>query len=662
MRLSDEKFFLETLDLDIAELGQAAELYKSGDTMGACHVFVEYLRKNLGISEYMKHAGWSYEGLPDGVSYEEYCDMILDGYVYSVGKLYQYEGGRIIWDYNPTYNGYVEYGFHLNHHSEFFYLAKRYGETSDEKYAKRFASMIDSWITDHECPGKEYPDRARPTWRSIDSAYRMYASWPYAICSFISSPSVSDREWVDIFKSIWEHSYRLIGLNTKFNWHTSEIHGVVTSALLYPFFNESEDWYRWAVSEIRVQVDKEIYPDGMQAELSTGYQLGVISHFRHIEKMMIGFSKPVPEDIYKLYRLLISSYIKLVSATGTVEGINDSSAVNIKKVMKTALDIFPGDPVYRWFYTEGREGVPPEFTSVVLPYSGFAVMRTGWDKNDFFVLFDSGPEGTAHIHEDKLNVLLSAYGEDMLDDIGFYAYDTSDMRYFSVGTRSHNSGLVDGFGQNRSKTHRWGEGVDYLYTQTPAFGEYADVSLISDLEYERLENAEIASGTYRGGYGPDLIPAEHKRRVIFFNSGICGSKPFVLLCDRFRSLDYTERLFEVTFQHKAVPVRRIPFGTVTEYPSGTSLTTVSSVEPEIIVGAKEPRYVGWRPIHNPDEHEHEPAPFVSFAKKGVSAEFFTVLYPSDDKSGVDITMRIDSDKLYVTVDGKECPIDKALLG
>ena len=98
MRLSDEKFFLETLDLDIAELGQAAELYKSGDTVRACHVFVEYVRKNLSIAEYMKHAMWSYEGLPTGVSYEEYCDMILDGYVYSVGKLYQYEGGRIIWD------------------------------------------------------------------------------------------------------------------------------------------------------------------------------------------------------------------------------------------------------------------------------------------------------------------------------------------------------------------------------------------------------------------------------------------------------------------------------------------------------------------------------------------------------------------------------------
>jgi hypothetical protein len=35
---------------------------------------------------------------------------------------------------------------------------------------------------------------------------------------------------------------------------------------------------------------------------------------------------------------------------------------------------------------------------------------------------------------------------------------------------------------------------------------------------------------------------------------------------------------------------------------------------------------------------------------------------SDDKSGADITIRIESDKLYVTVDGRECPIDKALLG
>ena len=657
MRLTDKDFFTDKLDLNIPELKAAAKLYEAGDETAALKAFIDYVRKTLKTDIILSRPYMPQEGIPKGYTEKEYYEMILEGYVYSVGFLHKFEGGKVIWDHNPTYNGYVEFGFHLNYMGELGHLANAYLESRDERFARRFVDMITSWLLQTECPGKIVGDGGRPCWRSIDSATRISANWSRCICAFLNSPSVSERVWVDIFKSVWEHCYRLIGLNTKFNWHTNEILGVLKSALLYPFFRESEEWYNWCIDELLKQIDLEFYSDGFQAELCTGYQLGVIRHFRSIERTLRDFGKPIPKKLYDGYRTLFSCYFKIVGPDGSVTPNNDSSGIDIKNVAKLALELFPGDPVYTWFYTEGKEGTPPDYTSIVLPYSGFAVIRTSWQRDAFFAMLDAGPEGTAHIHEDKLNFIMTAYGEQMLDDIGFYAYDTSDMRYFAVGTRSHNSGLVDGYGQNRSATHRWAEGIDVKNTQTPAFGEYADIHALSDIKYKNTEKYEIMGGIYSGDYGPDLIKAEHRRKLVFFKEGLGKAKPFFLLLDSFNSLDGAEHSYEVSFQHKAIPITANGRAAVATYPSGATLTTLSTVCPKILVGQYEPRYVGWRPIHGPEEHEHQPAPFLSFEKRGLSADFATLLYPSENSEAPSFALSLNDKEVIIKVDEETFSLD-----
>ncbi len=657
MKLTDKLFFSDKLDLTIPELKAARDYYESGDESAACKAFADYIKKTIRKDLILSRPYKPQEGIPEGYTEKEYYEMILEGYVYSVGFLHKFEGGKVIWDHNPTYNGYIEFGFHLNYMSELGHLANAYLDGGDERFARRFVEMITSWLDQTECPGKIVGDGGRPCWRSIDSANRVAANWSRCVCTFIDSPTVSDRVWVDIFKSIWEHSYRLIGLNTKFNWHTNEIQGVLVNSLLYPFFREAGEWYDWCIEELMKQIDLEFYSDGFQAELCTGYQFGVINHFRSIERYLRLFDKPIPTKLYDGYRTLFSGYFKLVAPDGIVTPNNDSRGISIKNVAKTALELFPNDPFYTWFYTDGKEGTPPDYTSIVLPYSGFAVIRSSWEKDAFFAMLDAGPEGTAHIHEDKLNFIMSAYGEQMLDDIGFYAYDTSDMRYFAVGTRSHNSGLVDGYGQNRSATHKWAEGIDVKNTQTPAFGEYVDIKAISDIKYKNGEKYEIMGGTYSGDYGPDLIKAEHTRKAIFFKNGLGNAKPFFLLLDSFRSLDGREHTYEVSFQHKALPTTVKGRAVVTTYNSGATLTTLSTVCPKILVGQYTPRFVGWRPIHSPLEHEHEPAPFVSFEKWGTCTDFATLLYPSSDENTPSFCLELADNILTLTIDEEEFSFD-----
>jgi hypothetical protein len=91
---------------------------------------------------------------------------------------------------------------------------------------------------------------------------------------------------------------------------------------------------------------------------------------------------------------------------------------------------------------EKMAGRPPAFTSVLLPASKYAVMRTGWDRNARYLLFDCAPWHGGHSHHDRLQVTVFA-GRDLIIDSGMCSYDQpwqKDLRK----SAAHNVVLVDG--------------------------------------------------------------------------------------------------------------------------------------------------------------------------------------------------------------------------
>src|SRR5690606_28147273 len=93
----------------------------------------------------------------------------------------------------------------------------------------------------------------------------------------------------------------------------------------------------------------------------------------------------------------------------------------------------------------------PAETSVAFPQAGYFVMRSGWSREAVWALFDGGPLGYTHHHEDKLNLLLHGHGRLLLTECGNYAFDDSEMRRYAVSTRGHNTVRVDGMDQNRRR-------------------------------------------------------------------------------------------------------------------------------------------------------------------------------------------------------------------
>ena len=331
-------------------------------------------------------------------------------------------------------------------------------------------------------------------------------------------------------------------------------------------------------------------------------------------------------------------YPKLMRPDGMTPCTNDGGQVNVKDRMAHALKHFPDDPLFT-AVLEGRvaEVYPRD---IVMPYSGMITMRTGWGPEDIWLFFESAPFGAGHQHDDKLNINLSAYGKNLLNVLGNFAYDGSAMRKLCVRTRGHNTALVDGKGQNARPTH------------TPWSPE--KVNIKSDLEVNLGEATVVAYGKYDRGYGGDLIPVTHERKVVFFREGIDGSKPFFILLDDFTSNDENKHKYELNFIPPTAPVSVCGRHATVNAGDGVTLEIVTHAGLGVTVGANAPEYMGFRPDReNRLAAEHIPSPFITVHDYGECAHLATVLYPTPDGIAPEIGVSCDAESFTVVLDGKE---------
>ena len=518
MLLTDEKFYTGALNTDIPALKAVSELWIDGKHKEAEHAFAEFIKSELRPDIYFqtpyypRENVWAYDNESD----REVADRVAEGKMMSCGIMHDFGGtDKVEWESNPTYNGYVEWPYQLNRHHEFRPLGRVYRDTGDEKYAIAFANLIRSWIESCECP-EDISGYSTKTWRTIETGMRMIRSWHYAIHAFLHSPSIDDHLWVLIFKSVWEHAYRVTKNPTQNNWLIMEMTGLLHIANIYKFFRESDKWREYGFRRMTEEHAVQVYDDGFQFELSSGYQWVCIMNYQFVVDNAHLFGCEVPEEFMAGIRKMYSLYPKLVRPDGTLPALNDGENVTVRPLLEKGLEYFPRDPVLTAFKDRKNVEMFAKKTTV-MPFSGIAVMRSGFGADDIWAFFESSPFGKAHQHEDKLSFQLSAYGKNMLTDSGNFYYDSSMMRRYVLSTRSHNTGLVDGMGQNRRKNYVWCAD---------------DIDKLSDLVVEERDGVTVASGIYNEGYGTELLDATHKRQVYFYRDGLGGSLPLFVIYDR----------------------------------------------------------------------------------------------------------------------------------
>ena len=630
MYISDERFFCSELDLTIDGLGGIDVTFKEKGLEAAEAQFGDFIRGYLKPEMYFRMPYYGRENAWARKDEDDFqaAERIITGELCSVGYFTKFPDTKSVnWDSNPTANQYCEWTWQLSRHHEWRCLGWCYRQTGDEKYAQAFVDFVMSWCEQATCPEKTNlwsSGTANRCWRTIEAGIRMTKNWHYAIHAFYKSPLMTDHVLTTIFKSIWEHGYRLRNFCTSANWLIMELSGLSHICMLYPIFVKTPDWTEYAFRRLSEEIDVQVYPDGFQYELSTGYHGTVAGNYNWIINTAKAMEYKIPEAVSKNLERTFEMYMKLCRPNGTTPDLNDGGQAGVKGACNMGVSYFPYRDDFRWFATDGKEGKAPDYTSVAMPWSGMASMRTGWGKNDIWFFMESAPFGKGHQHEDKLNVLMYAYGKDVLQDVGNYAYDSSDMRKFVLDTRSHNCAMVDDMSQRRRPKYKW---------------EPDMIKQRSDLKWAFTGAIDVAEGIYNEGYGDSFAAVTHRRKAVFFKEGVNGSLPFALIIDRLEAEDGKEHKYSVSYQMNVQPYTVEVKTFTADFGDGVTMSVIGSVALDVVVAQKEPLYMGWRPDHSGlgmdpvevrNEQEHKPAPCLRYHAFGDKKRIVTALYPSNN--------------------------------
>lgn len=454
-----------------------------------------------------------------GESDAQACDRIIQSHtMISVGVAYSFGKDKPVdWHSNPTENQYQEWTWQLNRHNEIKMLAHQYNLSGDQRYAKVGIDLIRSWIRQAPCPLKATGQESK-SWRTIECGIRMGANWPYILYSFFDCQYFTDDFLYEWFTSVWEHGNRLSKDYTDGNWLLMEMNGLAQIGILYPQFQQAGQWLDLALSKLLVELGYQFYPDGFHYELSTCYHEVAVNNYQRLMEVAKAFKIDIPDQILSVLERAFEINIKLMMPNGRLPDINDGSKEKSKVLLLPKQRIVPHNPNINWLISGGKEGREPDYLSIALPYSGYFIMRTSWDRDGIWGLFDGGPFGRGHQHEDKLSVLIFANQKLLITEGGNYAYDNSEMRKYVLSSRAHNTIRVDGHGQNRRTTYRW---------------KREDIRQKSDLSWHIGENCDYAEASYSEAYGPlsdkNII---HRRSIYFIKKSLVENEPFFIVADR----------------------------------------------------------------------------------------------------------------------------------
>lgn len=497
-------------------------------------------------------------------------------------------GPKIDWTANPTQGEARTHLWNesLNRHFHFRTLARAYWDTGQDKYAKEIADEILDWTASMPRPLLSDGNRVgHYAWQTLTTGIRLADTWPEALYRCLGSPTFTPEVLTAMMKSIGQQARHLVKWPSTGNWLTAESNGLFTAGMLFPEFKEAKEWRRIALERLYGQLDDEVYPDGMEYELATGYNNWVVSEFAHILQLcdLNDLRGELPKDFQARMEKMFNYQLLASMPNGACPGLNDSGNSDVRRSLATGYKLFPRREDFLYVSTSGAHGRRPAETSHAFPWCGHYIMRSGWDADATYLLFDAGPFGYGHQHEDKLHFVLWAHGRQQVLDPGNFSYDHSRWRRYVLSTRGHNTVLVDGQDQ-----HRRGKRETYFRRRPWRGRAPAD----NDAKWESTPDYDFASGIYAKGYGSkNDIHVVHSRCILYLKH----DDLFVIL-DTLSPADKNLHTYEALF-HLDADSARVEAGHVvrTQNPKQSNLVIVPAgvAAVEIVKGKTDEPVQGW---------------------------------------------------------------------
>ncbi len=474
----------ERLDLQRPGLEAVRAAVEAGDERAAAEALVGYYLAR-------RDAGYAPRAEPDEGYDRAPAEKVLAREYGFLGKPFTLTRD-IDWNANPVHDH--EWPIELNRHRDWQTLARAWSATGDARYAEDLAFQIRDWLADNPRPGSTRD--ARYTWRTLECGLRLQDPWPESFFRMLGAPGFTPELACAMLLALWEQCDYLAASTAGGNWLTMEKNGLLTIALTFTEFTDCPAWQAHALDAMSREIGQQVYPDGAQFELTPHYHAVAMRNFDAVYQLAEAHGLALPEAYARGLESMHAYLACIAKPSGRVPMWNDSDHDDAFARLGDAADRFGREDI-RYIVTRGAEGTAPESASVLIPYAGQMVMRSGWTEDDVYLAMDAGPFGRGHQHEDKLTLDLWAYGEELIVDPGRYTYAPGPWRTYFVSTASHSTVLVDDAGQSRR-----GDKATWVADQP------------EPLRWQSTALLDYGVGVYDSGY-VDALDVVHIRNVLF---------------------------------------------------------------------------------------------------------------------------------------------------
>jgi Heparinase II/III N-terminus/Heparinase II/III-like protein len=548
-----------------------------------------------------------------------WSDLVLENRVILGGLPEVFLGKEVNWHDHPGSG--MQWTWTLNRHEWFPLLFQVHTQSKDNKYGDKIIELILDWLDKNSPPTQR--DEESPGWRLMEVGMRMYLSWIPAFGLLYELPSFTDRAKLKVLRGICDHGRFLSLFHTNRNHLLRESIGLAYVGVYFPEFKEADRWRETAFSRLAQELSMQFNRDGSHIEMATAYQWLVATEYQYLYDLLESTHQSLPgEDLgawlERMYHLLANVMRPNFTFPQLNDGFTDPNYALLHKLVQAGRKLKRSDFVYAG--TNGSEGPCPKERSVAFDDAGLYVMRSDWSRNARYLLFDAGPYGGPHGHEDKLSIEICAFGQVFIADPGTYTYDWEDpFRSYFVSSLSHNVVTVDG----KSQIRRWDQSN---MDPKPARGNYAAWMSCSQYDYvaASYENgySEFSPKPTKGAVIDDVI---HRRRILFV-------KPdYWLMVDELEA--GSPHVYSLLFHAPPGMEARVRQGkrvVLSSSTDGACLEIIpaypENVEVRCVIGSEDP-IQGW--CAGSGYHSKWPATVVTFThKRALSVTMATLLYPS----------------------------------
>jgi len=387
-------------------------------------------------------------GQQAGVAAVERAERVVEHEIQGWHTLTYKFGERV--DFNAEWGRSGKYGVHYWGWSEPLRLA--FEQTGDRRYAECFDDLFNQWYEQRDQIDNPVPPTdvifyelgvGGRTPRLIDHyfAYRDADVLRWRTHERLLKTILGGCRWLYLLES--KEGYR------GGNWQMCGSWCLVYAGGLFPEFREAADWVEEGVRRLVEHVERDFYDDGCHYERASGYG----TWCTRMSEDLLRFSAlnphvDVPADLRQRVVGMYDWFLSTATPRGESQGFNDGGFGAMDDTLSRGA-AFTGDGRYLWPVRDRIRSVDgirprqPDYTSIDQRPSGFAVMRSGWGRDDRYMIINYGPWGGGHAHNDLLDFGLYAWGQPLAIEANRWGpYDNPLDQYFR-SPQAHNQVVVN---------------------------------------------------------------------------------------------------------------------------------------------------------------------------------------------------------------------------